>query len=83
MLFRSFSTDLCHSMVITFCFACESCLCQLIRVVNLKPQDKELSSSGSSQEERQSVTTTRIPCVVDSVKERSLDGCQGKQLRNM
>ena len=52
-------------------------------MVNLKPQDKELSSSVSSQEERQSVATTRIPCVVDSVKERSLDGCQGKQLRNM
>lgn len=61
----------------------DSFIVKLIRVVNLKPQDKELSSSVSSQEERQSVATTRIPCVVDSVKERSLDGCQGKQLRNM
>ena len=51
-------------------------------MVNLKPQDKELSSSVSSQEERQPVVT-RIPCVVDSVKEKSLDGCPGKQLRKM
>ena len=64
------------------CRVCESC--QLIRVVNLKPQDRDLSLSVSSQEERHGQpVATKIPCVVDSVKERSLDGCQGKQLRNM
>lgn len=51
-------------------------------MVNLKPQDRELSTSLSSQESRPSVIT-RIPCVVDNVKEKSLSGCQGKQLRNM
>ena len=56
---------------------------QLIRVVNLKPQERELSSSVSSHDSRPSVQMTRIPVVIDTIMERSLTGCQGKQLRNM
>lgn len=60
----------------------DSFIVKLFRVVNLKPQEKDLSSSVSSQDSRATVMT-RSPCVVESMKEKSLDGCQGKQLRNM
>lgn len=56
---------------------------KLIRVVNLRPQDKELSSSVSSHESRPSMQLVRIPVIIDTMLQRSLDGCQGKQLRNL
>jgi len=70
---------------------------QLIRVVNLKPQDKELSSSLStaagshesrpesrtSDQSRRSVQMTRVPVIIETITEKSRTGCQGKQLRNM
>ena len=52
-------------------------------MVNLRPQDKELSSSVSSHESRPSMQLVRIPVIIDTMLQKSLDGCQGKQLRNL
>jgi len=75
----------------------DSFIVKLIRVVNLKPQDKELSSSLStaagshesrpesrtSDQSRRSVQMTRVPVIIETITEKSRTGCQGKQLRNM
>lgn len=61
----------------------DSFIVKLIRVVNLKPQDRELSASVSSHDSHLSVAPAiRIPVIIDTITERSHDGCQGRQLKN-
>ena len=57
---------------------------QLIRVVNLKPQDREFSGSFSSQDSRSSslAQAIRVPVIIDTITEKSHNRSQDQQLRN-
>ncbi|XP_074638850.1 arrestin domain-containing protein A-like isoform X1 [Acropora palmata] len=61
----------------------ESFTVKLIRVVNLKPQDREFSGSFSSQDSRPSVAQAiRVPVIIDTITEKSHNRSQDQQLRN-